>query len=48
MANFDYSINGESAVRVYDNQGAYNTLLQMMKRNEQLTVKLYSGKDNVP
>ena len=48
MADFNYSINEESAVRVYDNQGAYNTLLQMMKRNEQLTVKLYSGKDNVP
>ena len=48
MANFDYSIKAESAIRVYDNQGAYNTLLEMMKRNEQLTVKLYSGKDNVP
>ena len=48
MANFDYSINGESTVRVYDNQGAYNTLLEMMKHNEQLTIKLYSGKDNVP
>ena len=25
--DFDYSINGKSAVRVYDNQGAYNTLI---------------------
>ena len=48
MANFVYEMSGESAVRVYDNQGAYNTLLEMMKRNEQLTVKFYSGKDSIP
>ena len=48
MANFDYSIKAEGAIRVYDNQGAYNTLLEMMKRNEQLTIKFYSGKDNIP
>lgn len=48
MANFDYSINVESAIKTYDNQGAYNTLLDMMNRHEQLTVKFYSGKDNVP
>ena len=48
MANFNYSINAESAVKEYDNQGAYNTLQEMMKRKEQLTVKLYSSKDNIP
>ena len=48
MANFNYAINAESAIKVYDNQGAYNTLLEMMNRKEQLTVKFYSGKDNVP
>lgn len=48
MADFNYSINADSAVRVYDNQGAYNTLLEMMMRNEQITVKFYSGKDNIP
>ena len=48
MADFNYSINAESAVRVYDNQGAYNTLLEMIMRNEQITVKFYSGKDNIP
>lgn len=26
MANFNYSINAESAVKEYDNQGAYNNL----------------------
>ena len=36
MANFNYSINAESAVKEYDNQGAYNTLQEMMKRKEQL------------
>ena len=48
MAAFDYSIKAESAVKAYDNQGAYNTLLEMMTRHEQLTVKFYSSKDNVP
>ena len=46
MANFNYSINAESAVKEYDNQGAYNTLQEMMKRKEQLTVKFYGGKDS--
>lgn len=48
MANFNYFINAESAVRVYDNQGAYNTLQEMMKRKEQLIVKFYGSKDNIP
>lgn len=48
MANFNYSINAESAVKEYDNQGAYNTLQEMMKRKEQLTVKFYGSKDNIP
>lgn len=48
MANFNYTIEAESAIRVYDNTGAYNTLLEMMNRKEQLAVKFYSSKDNVP
>ena len=48
MAQFDFSINAESAIKTYDNQGAYNTLLEMMTHKEQITVKFYSGKDNVP
>lgn len=47
MANFNYSINAESAVKEYDNQGAYNTLQEMMKRKEQLIVKFYGSKDNI-
>lgn len=46
MSNFDYNFGTENAVRVYDNQGAYNTLQEMMKRKEQLTVKFYGSKDN--
>lgn len=48
MANFDYSISADSAIKIYDNQGAYNTLLEMMNRKEQLTVRFYSGKGNIP
>lgn len=47
MENFNYDFSSESAVRVYDNQGAYNTLQEMMKRKEQLTVKFYGSKDNL-
>lgn len=47
MSNFEYGFGKESAVRVYDNQGAYNTLQEMMKRKEQLIVKFYGGKDNL-
>lgn len=48
MNNFNYSVNAESTVRVYDNQGAYNTLQEMIKRNEHLIVKFYGSKDNIP
>lgn len=48
MANFNLSFGNESAVRVYDNQGAYNTLQAMMNRKEQLTVKFYGSKENIP
>lgn len=48
MANFCYAIEAESAIKTYDNAGAYNTLLEMMTRHEQLTVKFYSSKENVP
>lgn len=48
MSTFNFSLNTESAVRVYDNQGAYNTLQGMMNRKEQLTVKFYGNKENIP
>lgn len=46
MANFNLELGNESAVRVYDNQGAYNTLQAMKIRKEQLTVKFYVNKNN--
>lgn len=46
MANFNYSIDAESAVKEYDNQGTYNTLQEIIKRKEQLIVKFYGSKDN--
>lgn len=48
MANFDYSVTAESAIKVYDNEGAYNTLMDMMNRKEQLNVKFYTSKDKIP
>lgn len=48
MANFNLELGNESAVRVYDNQGAYNTLQAMMNRKEQLIVKFYVSKENIP
>ena len=48
MKNFSFTYNEVSNSKAYDNQGAYDTLQEMMKRKEQLTVKFYSGKDNIP
>lgn len=48
MKNFNFNYNEVSNNQAYDNQGAYDTLQEMMKRKEQLTVKFYSGKDNIP
>ena len=46
MEKFNYGIGTDNTVKVYDNQGAYNTLQEMMKRKEQLIVKFYGSKDN--
>lgn len=48
MSKFNFALTNESAIKEYDNQGAYNTLLEMMKRKEQLTVKFYSSKEGIP
>lgn len=48
MGTFNFNITPESAVRKYDNEGAYQTLQAMMNSKEQLTVKFYSGKDGIP
>lgn len=46
MSNFNYNYGTKTATKEYDNQGAYNTLQEMMKRKEQLIVKFYGSKDN--
>ena len=48
MGTFTFDFTPESAVRKYDNEGAYQTLQAMMNSKEQLTVKFYSGKDGIP
>lgn len=48
MGTFNFNITQDSAVRKYDNEGAYQTLQAMMNSKEQLTVKFYSGKDGIP
>lgn len=48
MKNFNFNYNEVSNNQAYDNQGAYDTLKELMKRKEQLTVKFYNGKDNIP
>ena len=48
MGTFNFNITQDSAVRKYDNEGAYQTLQTMMNSKEQLTVKFYSGKDGIP
>lgn len=48
MGTFNFNITPESAVKKYDNEGAYSTLQMMMNNKEQLTVKFYSSKDGIP
>ena len=48
MGTFNFNIPQESAIKKYDNEGAYNTLQAMMNNKEQLAVKFYSSKDGIP
>ncbi len=48
MGTFNFNIPQESAIKKYDNQGAYKTLRAMMNNKEQLAVKFYSSKDGIP
>ena len=48
MGTFTFDFTPESAVKKYDNEGAYQALQAMMNSKEQLTVKFYSGKDGIP
>lgn len=48
MKDFNFSLDSTSAIRKYDNIGAYNTLRALMNRGENLTIKFYTSKDNKP
>lgn len=48
MGTFNFNIPQESAIKKYDNEGAYNTLQVMMNSKELLVVKFYSSKDGIP
>ena len=48
MGTFNFNISQKSAVKKYDNEGAYKTLQAMMNNKEQLAVKFYSSKDGIP
>ena len=48
MGTFNFNIPQESAIKKYDNEGAYKTLQAMMNNKEQLVVKFYSSKDGIP
>ena len=46
MANFNFKLSADSAIREYDNTGAYNQLMAMMKRGEFLNVKFFVRMEN--
>jgi hypothetical protein len=48
MGTFNFKFEKTSAIKQYDNEGAYKMLQVMMTNKEQLIVKFYSGKDNTP
>ena len=48
MGTFNFNIPQESAIKKYDNEGAYKTLQAMMNNKEQLAVKFYSSKNGIP
>ena len=48
MGTFNFNIPQESAIKKYDNEGAYKTLQAMMNNKEQLVVKFYNSKDGIP
>ena len=48
VGTFNFNIPQESAIKKYDNEGAYKTLQAMINNKEQLAVKFYSSKDGIP
>jgi hypothetical protein len=45
---FQFSLQPAQAMMQYDNEGAFNQLLSMMKRGERLDIRFFTSKDNHP
>lgn len=45
---FKFSLQPAQATMQYDNEGAFNQLLSMMKRGERIDLKFFTSKDNHP
>lgn len=45
---FHFSLQPAQATVEYDNEGAFNQLLSMMKRGERIDLKLFNSKENHP
>lgn len=45
---FVFTLQPAQATIVYDNEGAFQQLLQMMKRGERIDLKFFTSKDNHP
>ena len=45
---FTFTFQPAQAVAQYDNEGAFQQLLSMMKRGERIDLKLFTSKDNHP
>lgn len=48
MKKFVFSFLPAQAVTQYDNEGAFQQMLSMMKRGERIDLKLFTSKDNHP
>ena len=48
LKKFQFSLQPAQATMEYDNEGAFQQMLQMMKRGERIDLKFYTSKDNHP
>ena len=48
MKKFKFTFQPAQAVAQYDNEGAFQQMLSMMKRGERIDLKLFTSKDNHP
>lgn len=48
MKTFKFSMQPIQSTANYDNEGAFNQLLSMMKRGERIDLKFFTSKDNHP